>query len=250
MSWVSCTLDADAVRDRRHGGHGPPVPADRRVSHRRPAVRPGGHLRGDVDAGRDTRRCTARSPRSPNCRTGRARCPACGSANAGSATRRSVGRCPAWTKVKSNSKHDAQFSQRSACSPVRSVTSSVLVQKHVGHTMVQLPHVRQRLATSSQCGDSRDCTRSCRRSASGICRPIRWAAPLTSALAESISALLGGPVRHRRKHVGAGFAADVDQVVTVRHRRCARSAPGRTRGPPPDRCPSTRRSTARRARCS
>ncbi len=39
-----------------------------------------------------------------------------------------------------------------ACSPVRSVTSEVLVQKQVGHTMVQLPHVRHRLATSPQCG--------------------------------------------------------------------------------------------------
>ena len=39
--------------------------------------------------------------------------------------------------------------------PERSLASSTEVQKQVGHTMVQLPQVRQRVATSSQRGCSR-----------------------------------------------------------------------------------------------
>ena len=41
------------------------------------------------------------------------------------------------------------------------------MQKQVGHTIVQLPQVRQRLATSFQCGDSRESTSSLRRSTVG-----------------------------------------------------------------------------------
>jgi len=51
---------------------------------------------------------------------------------------------------KSRSKQDAQLCHRSACSPVRSVTSSTEVQKQVGQASVQFPQVRQRDATSSQ----------------------------------------------------------------------------------------------------
>ena len=49
---------------------------------------------------------------------------------------------------------------RSATVPDKSVTSSTLVQKQVGQTMVQLPHVRHRSATTSQCGLSRFSRRS------------------------------------------------------------------------------------------
>ena len=44
-------------------------------------------------------------------------------------------------------KHDSHRRTRSACSPARSLRSSMLVQKQVGQTIVQLPHVRQRSAT-------------------------------------------------------------------------------------------------------
>jgi hypothetical protein len=40
-------------------------------------------------------------------------------------------------------KQESHFCRRSACSPFRSVTSSTVVQKQVGQTMVQLPHVKQ-----------------------------------------------------------------------------------------------------------
>ena len=115
--------------------------------------------------------------------------------------------------MKSSSKHDAQCCQRSACSPVRSLTSSVLVQKHVGHTIVQLPQVRHRLATSSHCGDSRESDQQSRRSSSGIARPI-WCGGRArpSARAARVSARVGGALRQRREHLGARRAADVDQI--------------------------------------
>src|SRR5260370_39055551 len=58
-------------------------------------------------------------------------------------------------------KHESHLRQRSACSPARSVTSSTVVQKHVGQTIVQLLQVRQRVATSSQRGCSDPCVRQC-----------------------------------------------------------------------------------------
>ena len=73
------------------------------------------------------------------------------------------------------------------------------MQKHVGHTMVQLPQVRQRLATCDQCGDSRESTSSARRSVSGIARPIIVAARAISASAAAHSPApagrLGTPAR-------------------------------------------------------
>lgn len=54
--------------------------------------------------------------------------------------------------VKSIVKQESHLRQRSARCPVRSVTSSTVVQKQVGQTIVQFPQVRQRLATSSQRG--------------------------------------------------------------------------------------------------
>ena len=50
---------------------------------------------------------------------------------------------------KSRSKQESQRSHRSAWVPVTSLTSSTVVQKQVGQTIVQLPHDRQRAATSS-----------------------------------------------------------------------------------------------------
>ena len=52
-------------------------------------------------------------------------------------------------------KQESHRRVRSASSPARSVTSSTVWQKQVGHTIVQLPQVRQRSATSSQRGFSR-----------------------------------------------------------------------------------------------
>ena len=54
------------------------------------------HFGGDVDAGRAPRDAPPATDASRHCRTGRARCPTCGSATAGNATRRSAGRCPSW----------------------------------------------------------------------------------------------------------------------------------------------------------
>ena len=52
-------------------------------------------------------------------------------------------------------KQESHTWRRSASVPVRSVTSSTVVQKQVGQTIVQFPQVRQRSATSSQRGWSR-----------------------------------------------------------------------------------------------
>ena len=49
-------------------------------------------------------------------------------------------------------KQESHLRTRSAEVPVRSLWSSIVVQKQVGHTMVQLPQVRQRWATSSHRG--------------------------------------------------------------------------------------------------
>ena len=49
-------------------------------------------------------------------------------------------------------KQESQRRTRSACCPVRSVTSSTAVQKQVGHTIVQFVQARQRSATRFQWG--------------------------------------------------------------------------------------------------
>jgi len=49
-------------------------------------------------------------------------------------------------------KQESQCLVRSLSAPSSEVTSSTVVQKQVGHTIVQLPQVRQRSATSSQRG--------------------------------------------------------------------------------------------------
>jgi hypothetical protein len=68
------------------------------------------------------------------------------------------------------------------------VTSSVLVQKQVGQTIVQLPQVRQRLATSFQCGDSRFSRSRFGRSTSGMARPMDCSAAVTASAASATSA--------------------------------------------------------------
>ena len=93
------------------------------------------------------------------------------------------------------------------------MTSSTLVQKQVGHTMVQLPHVRHRLATSSQCGDSRDSISSSRRSPGG-----HLPAHLVRGLRDIASCridfgIVGVTMRQRGKHVGAVVAADVHDIA-------------------------------------
>jgi hypothetical protein len=86
-------------------------------------------------------------------------------------------------------KHESHLRQRSACSPARSVTSSTVVQKHVGQTMVQFVQVRQRFATSSQRGCSR--LRASRPFTSiggiSICRPMCCAVFATTCSAIWIS---------------------------------------------------------------
>ena len=81
------------TRDARGTGRAPwrtrpSVPADRGLSHRRPGqFGQRGHFLGDVDAGGTPGDTPSAADAARTCRTGRARCPACGSATAGSATR-------------------------------------------------------------------------------------------------------------------------------------------------------------------
>ncbi len=90
-------------------------------------------------------------------------------------------------RLKSMVKHESHSRCRSASPPARSVTSSTVVQKHVGHTSVQLPQVRQRSATSSQRGCSRlRCSSSASPAVSSE-RPICDAARSTARAAASWS---------------------------------------------------------------
>ena len=54
-------------------------------------------------------------------------------------------------------KQEVHCRLRPITSPSRVMSSSTSVQKQVGQTIVQLPHVKQRSATSSQRGWSRFC---------------------------------------------------------------------------------------------
>ena len=62
---------------------------------------------------------------------------------------------PPWMYEYSVEKQESQLRQRSADPSARSLTSSTEVQKHVGQTSVQFPHVRHRSATSAKRGWSR-----------------------------------------------------------------------------------------------
>ena len=101
--------------------------------------------------------------------------------------------------MKSSVKQESQRRLRSASWPVRSVTSSTVVQKHVGHTEVQFPQVRQRSATSSQRGCSRFAWSSSRRSPASISRPIcpaaRSAAASGAPVSASVASRLGSSAR-------------------------------------------------------
>ena len=55
-----------------------------------------------------------------------------------------------WRAEKSSVKHESQRRLRVASVPSSVETSSVVEQKQVGHTRVQLAHARHRSATSSQ----------------------------------------------------------------------------------------------------
>ena len=127
-------------------------------------------------------------------------------------------------------KQESQRRPRSAWSPVRSVTSSTVVQKQVGQTIVQLPQVRQRAATSSQRGCSAlrveqlpEVDRVERRGPSAL-RRARATAP---ARARSVAGGRRGaaprraPRRPARSRPRPGSGAG--------RRRAARSAPGRSR---------------------
>ena len=76
-------------------------------------------------------------------------------------------------------KQESHRRQRSAWSPVRSVTSSTVEQKHVGQTSVQLAQERQRVATSSQRG----------------CSGLRYSKSLMPAVSSATPHGLGG-ARH------------------------------------------------------
>jgi hypothetical protein len=62
---------------------------------------------------------------------------------------------PPWICEKANVKHESQPRQRSAWFPVILLTSSTVVQKQVGQTIVQLAQARHRVATSFQRGCSK-----------------------------------------------------------------------------------------------
>ena len=95
-------------------------------------------------------------------------------------------------------KQESQRRVRSAALPARSFSSSTAVQKQVGQTIVQLPQVRQRSATSSQRGCSR--------------------------LAVQQLAHIVGP--HLPAHVAFGPRGRVGRERAVPRRRPARAAPG------------------------
>ena len=109
-------------------------------------------------------------------------------------------------------KQESQRRLRSAASPARSFSSSTAVQKQVGHTIVQLPQVRQRSATSSQRGCSRLASSSSRTSSERMCRPM-----LPSALRDGIgrlrraSAVSAGGAARSASRRGAALAADLHQ---------------------------------------
>ena len=146
-------------------------------------------------------------------------------------------------------KQESHSRVRSASSPARSVVSSTVVQKHVGQTIVQLPQVRQRSATSSQRGCSG------LRVAAGRGCPSMSSVAAHLARARRSTTALGAPARRLGaaarcgsvgEHLGAALAADLDEeavaVVVEQLGQREVEAAGRARA----RCPSRRRSTCRR----
>jgi ferredoxin len=83
-------------------------------------------------------------------------------------------------------KQESQRRDRALSAPVRSLVSSTVVQKQVGQTMVQLPQLRQRSATSSQRLCSRLRISRSRTSSDRISRPIDAAAAVVERAAASL----------------------------------------------------------------
>src|SRR5208283_2966048 len=94
---------------------------------------------------------------------------------------------PPVTFAKSIVKQESQRRHRSARSPLRSVTSSTVEQKHVGQTNVQLEHIKHRRATSSQCALSRLSARSSLSPSVFIALPMFVLAASTSSPTASTS---------------------------------------------------------------
>ena len=112
-------------------------------------------------------------------------------------------------------KHESHTRVCSASTPARSVVSSTVLQKHVGHTSVQLPQLRQRSATSSQRGCSAlACSRS-RMSVVSSVRPIEAARALDRVRRGLALVAAGGPVAHLGEDVGPALAADLDDEAVA-----------------------------------
>lgn len=99
---------------------------------------------------------------------------------------------PPWTCVNDKLKHESQCFVRSAVLPSRLVVSTTSVQKHVGHTFVQLAHAKQRDATSSQRGCSRFSFSRSGKPCVSRRRPIDASVLADMAAASSTSSALAG----------------------------------------------------------
>ena len=135
---------------------------------------------------------------------------------------------------------------RSASPPVRSVTSSTVVQKHVGHTIVQLPHVRQRSATSSQRGCSSESCSSSRSPWVSSSRPMRSGGALDDRRVWPFDfGVVGGASAERPRALPLRARCRRERGSGAR-RRAAPSRRGRSPPRRRARCPSRRRSRSRR----
>ena len=94
---------------------------------------------------------------------------------------------PPATFVKSSVKQESHLLLRSACIPVRSVASSTVEQKQVGHTIVQFVHARHLPATSSHRGCSKLSFSTCGRSRTSIFFVRDFAARETASRADLFS---------------------------------------------------------------
>jgi hypothetical protein len=112
----------------------------------------------------------------------------------------------------------------------------VVVQKQVGQTMVQLPQVRQREATSSQCGDSRLAASISGRPSVRIVRPMRVAASATAPTAcRTVASSAGRRGRSASTSAPAGVPARTRNRWTSPSTSSvmARSKPDSVPGPVP-----------------
>ena len=88
--------------------------------------------------------------------------PACASAIAGSVPRSTCRTVPLFMYECSDVKQESQTWTRRTDASTRSVTSSTVLQKQVGQTIVQLPQARHRPATLFHCSCSRFLSKSSR----------------------------------------------------------------------------------------